>query len=352
MRIDRVFIKHFRNIEDCEFFPAPDINIFLGENAQGKTNIAEAIWIMTGARSFRTSKDKEMIPFLKENFEIGCDFFAAEREQSLKLKFLQGRNYSINKVDNKKIVEVAGNFCAVSFSPAHLELVKKAPSERREFLDSAICQIKPSYITTIRRYKRALLQRNAMLKSENKDALSVFDEVVATLCAEINKARCSYLKKLETKAREILLSMGGEDLSLTYSNSECDKDGYLSLFKKALQSDFLYKTSSVGAHREDIEIKIGTKSAKSYASQGQQRSIVLALKLAEGEILAAEKGETPVYILDDVLSELDKKRREFILLKLKDCQVFITCCNLNDVRKVYRGKVFTVDNGQIKEKKR
>lgn len=352
-------IENFRNIEQINIEPCENVNVIFGENAQGKTNIIEGIWLFTGCRSFRGAKDREMISFGKSKAKLSLDFFSDNRNQNLSVEIEEKRKISLNGIDFSNPAKSIGNFSAVVFSPAHLSLIKDGPAERRKFLDTAISQLRPQYALYLTKYNRVITQRNALLKDINTnsalyDMLDVFDEEAAMYAAKIAFYRKSYLEKLSDEVTEIYsgLSSGKEKFSLLYIQSEerenfTDKNAYLEKIKKARKNDIMTGTTSVGVHREDIEICINGNSARKYGSQGQQRSCVLALKLGEANMIKNTVSQQPVALLDDVMSELDISRQDYVLNHIKNWQVFITCCNVETIRNLKDGKSFHIKNGSV-----
>lgn len=370
MVVTRLGCQNFRNLRDGELFPCPGVNVIYGGNAQGKTNLLEGLWLFTGGHSFRGAKDVEL-PRLDtatgENAPtaaLALDFFSEGREQKALLQFENGRRSSvINGVKKKTGSALVGKVCAVIFSPEHLLLVKEGPARRRGFLDGALCQIRPSYAGMLHVYQRALSQRNALLKDigrfpELRDTLEVWDARLIQLGAAVMEERLRYVEKIAPQAQEIYrgISRGKEELSLSYAPSPRLPEGssqqdWIELFKTELRrteaSDVRSGFTSVGPHRDDLEITLGGLSARMYGSQGQQRSAVLALKLAEAQALSQLTGETPIVLLDDVMSELDQSRQDYLLNHLHGRQVFITCCSPETVSLQETGMRFRVEAGEV-----
>lgn len=357
MNIKKIKIENFRNIENLILYPCENVNVIFGKNAQGKTNLLEAIWLFCGAKSFRTYKEQEFIKISASFFKNELTFFDGERENIIKLSLSDKKEISFNGVKKRSNHELAGNFVAVSFVPTDLSFIKDGPEMRRKFLDGVICQIKPSYISLLHKYQKILLQRNALLKdvynnSELLDILDVWDKELSTVGIKIIKERKKYLSLLNEKAAFFYdgISGGKEKMECFYLSTIEDKEDEKAFIKKLREKrreDILKGFSSVGPHRDDIEVLINSISAKSYASQGQQRSIILTLKLAEGEIIKNETGKKPIFLLDDVMSELDEYRQDFILNHVKENQVFITCCDISSVLRLFSGKIFEIKGGKL-----
>lgn len=362
MTVNSVKIKNFRNIADLSFTADNGVNVIYGENAQGKTNILESIWLFTGCKSFRGAKDNELIKFGEDFAKINLDFCDNSREKKSEITITdKKKNASLNGVSLRSTAELIGSFYAVIFSPVHLSLIKDGPSARRKFLDTALCQLKPSYAEHLAGYKRALVQRNALLKdlhlnSELYDMLDTWDDQLARYSALVIKERLQYVDLLSDYSKSIYsgISENKESFSVFYSKNIFKdisvKDIYLSEIenlKNSRKEDILSKTSTVGPHRDDLDILINNVSARSFGSQGQQRSCALALKLGESEIIKKVTGETPVALLDDVMSELDEKRQDYVLNHINDRQVFLTCCDPSQVLRLCGGKSFLIKGGEI-----
>lgn len=360
MKVTSLELNNFRNFQKIKIEPHEGVNIFYGDNAQGKTNLLESIWLCTGAKSFRESKDSELIKF-NENFaKINLEFFSNERQQSVEIKFGEKKQVSLNKISDIQITKLSEAFNAVVFSPDHLSLVKAGPEMRRKFIDFALCSLKPSMGKLLNNYQRAVFQRNSLIKSQydktNFDfMLDMWEDTIAKLGSQICRQRNIYIEKLLPFAADFFdgLSNGKEKLNLYYSGKEFateDDSGYKKLKEILLQSrktDIEQHITSAGPHRHNLEIEINGISAKNFGSQGQQRSVALALKLAEASVLNQYSGEQPVVLLDDVMSELDSNRQNYILNCLKGLQVFITCCDVNQILNLTKGKAFNIKNGEV-----
>ncbi|MBQ5321608.1 MAG: DNA replication/repair protein RecF [Oscillospiraceae bacterium] len=354
MFIKEIKIENFRNIENLKMMPSENVNVIFGKNAQGKTNILEAIWLFCGAKSFRTYKEQEFIKLSSEYFKNEMIFFDGERDNNIKISLSQKKEVLYNGVKKKSAAEIAGNFTAVAFIPTDLMFIKGGPEIRRRFLDGVICQIKPSYISLLHKYNKILSQRNALLKdayynADIYDLLDVYDREMAKTGTKIINERKNYLYKLNEKASSFYdgISGGKEKMRCFYISSADDENEFYEKLKEKRREDIKQGFSSIGPQRDDIEVLIDEMSAKNYASQGQQRSIILTLKLAEGEIIYKETGKKPIFLLDDVMSELDEYRQDFILNHVKENQVFITCCDISSVLRLFSGKIFEIKEGKI-----
>lgn len=370
MKLDQILLTDFRNIENMSLFPDEGINVIYGDNAQGKTNLIEAIWLFTGNQSFRGAKTSELIRFNKEGCKLKILFSDSKRQQEAELFFGIKKKILLNHVDLKSSGELNGNFYAVVFSPAHLSLVREGPKFRRRFLDIAISQIRPQYEGYLSLYERLLEQRNALLKNYAgspllEENIEVWDIQLAKAGTILSIYRSDYVKKLRRLAGEIYggLSSKRENFDIYYQSTVFENlndiktytDETVGQYIKILRDNFLndvrMSSTSVGIHRDDLEILIDEKPARAFGSQGQQRSSVIALKLAEASLLKKATGENPVILLDDVMSELDVSRQSYILNHLKDMQVFITCCNNSDAVHLEKGRIFHIENGVLSEEK-
>ena len=364
MIVKRLQFDGFRNLHKGEIYPHSGVNVIFGTNAQGKTNLLEAIWLLSGNKSFRGSRESELINFNSEYAALRIDFFSEERDQNAELLLRRGKkDVKLNGVKKTSSAALIGKLCVVVFSPEHLSLVKSGPAQRRRFIDSAVCQIKPAYGETLAEYKKTLAQRNALLKdiplhSELLDTLEIWDYRLAVLGASIIRMRINYIEKLSERASQYHLgiSNGTEKLDIKYICSVprelCDtgisvRDVLSEKISLARADDIKDRVTSIGPHRDDIEILINGENARIYGSQGQQRSCVLSMKISEAELLKMACEQEPVILLDDVLSELDAKRQEYLLNKISDRQVFITCCEAASVERLKIGKLFEVKNGIV-----
>ncbi|MBR5780299.1 MAG: DNA replication/repair protein RecF [Clostridia bacterium] len=339
MHVEHLSLKNFRNAVDSEIEFSKGVNVICGANAAGKTNILEAIFYFAAGKSFRNCKDRELITFGNDKGNIAMRFFGNNAKTKMSATLSKGgrRVIKIGESAPLRMTEYIGRFRAVIFTPDHLSLVKGSPENRRRFLDLAISQSFPRYASTLSEYNRVLAQKNALLKRGNviDELLEVYNEKLAALAGTITVNRRKYINRLEREAKMFLADMSGgkEELTLSYQTQAGDletqeeiKEKYISLFAEKMQYEKDHFLAHYGAHKDDFSVVINKKSARMYGSQGQQRSAVLALKLAEGELSAKLTGEYPVFLLDDILSELDKDRKEYILSRITDRQVIITGC--------------------------
>ena len=358
--VKSIQLENFRNIKDAQLNFGEGINVITGENGQGKTNLIEALWLLTGGKSFRGSKDKDLIN--KDSSFARIVAVTADDEYENKIELLiadtenkKGRYAKFNDGTQKRAVTIVGKFYSVVFCPQHLTLVSGSPSLRRKFVDGAICQIYPNYIKTYKTFEKYLEQKNSLLKNCNKyptaefnSTLDIYNRNIAVLSCEIYKKRKEYIDMLCVKAKEYYskISSGREEIEFKYiSFAECEEDFYHKLCE-SIDADKRAGFSTCGVQREDIEIYIDGENAKEFASQGQQRSIVLGMKLAESDILKEICEINPVILLDDVLSELDFKRQEYLLENIEGKQVFISSCDENRIN-LASSRKYLVKNGEI-----
>ncbi len=360
MKIDKLKLTNFRSYEFAEVSFNENINYVVGKNAQGKTNLVEPIYIISTLKSFRNSKLVDCINENKEFAEIEADVIS-ENFGKKKIRFRinrEGENaffVNENKISQKK--DMYSHFYSVVFSPDELKLVKGAPDVRREFLDIDICQVSKVYSDLIDRYDKILQNRNKLLKfgknSKNLHIeLDVWDEQLALVGSQISKARANFVKKISDNAKNVMqkLSAGNEFLTIEYiglngESREEKTEYFLNELKAQRSKDIELGYTSVGVHRDDLKFYINNLEVKPYASQGQQRSVVLALKLAEMETIKDES-EEPTLILDDVFSELDLSRQRLLLEYLSTKQVFITSTNSKNLGGLNHSKI-RIKNSKI-----
>ena len=368
MKVNKIEFESFRNI-DKEIIEFSDgINVIYGENAQGKTNILEGIYLFARGKSFRAFKDKELIKFDKNIAYAKMEFQVKDDKTTLGVEIPknQVKKFYRNKVKVNKTAEIIGEFRAVLFCPSHLGIIKDAPATRRKFIDVAISQLRPVYLKMMTRYNQVLEERNAILKmmpeerAQNLELIDIYSEELASLCADIADIRNEYIKKLDYWVKIFFdeMTKGQESPKITYEanvnendfeNRESLKNRYLNLLKNNKEREFKYGATLFGIHKDDLKIEINGKDSRLYSSQGQQRSLALAMKMAEGEISREQKGEYPVFLFDDVLSELDDNRKAYILSNIKNRQVIITACDKSVFENSEGCNFINIENGQRKE---
>ncbi len=344
MKIVSLTAENYRNIEKQKIEFSDGVNLIIGKNAQGKTNVIEAIYTFARGKSFRGVADKKLIKF-------GCDYYFIEavyedkrRIQSLSYRYSEkGKVKKKNGIEEEKASDMLGNFRAVLFCPEHLMIVKGAPAERREFLNVGIAQNDIIYLKDYSLYGKILENRNALIKNAqktshfNENEIKVFSNQIAEWAAKIYIKRKEYIKRLDKYVNEVMkdISSGKESASLLYlSDIEADtyeeaREKYRGVFSGSIRKEIAFGTTMFGPHRDDMEILINKISARTYASQGQQRSLSLALKIAEGEVSKEINGEYPVFLFDDVLSELDSDRQRYIMSNTGGKQIIISACEQN-----------------------
>lgn len=343
MQVKRLQLKNFRNYGLLNTDFSEKFNIIYGNNAQGKTNLIEAIFLCASGRSHRTSRDDELVSNGAAGFEIKLELKdnSVNKEIHITYSKEQRKKVKINEVPIKRIGDLMGHLNAVMFSPEDLMIIKQGPAERRRFIDITLSQLKPSYFFDLQQYQKILFQRNCLLKKISIDekldgTLDVWNRHLVNVGSRIMKGRKEFVKKLNSlaAARHKTLTNNEEQLELNYNTSfdidpECFDSGIEEIFLKKLSEcrdrEILKGSTLIGPHRDDMDIVLDGVSTKIYGSQGQQRTTVLSMKLAEIDLIKQERGEYPVLLLDDVLSELDDKRKEYLLDSIEDVQTFITC---------------------------
>ena len=366
MKVERIALSGFRNYDEEMVQFEPAVNVICGPNAQGKTNLLEAVYLLTGAHSFRTRFDKELIGFDCDWASILADVESRDRTQTVKLLFQRGRGRQVTVNGAKKTSSsLAGLITAVLFSPDDLYLIKEGAAARRRLMDNAICQLRPGYASLLSDYNKLYENKTRILKDWREkpsllDVLDEFSDDLARCSARMIRYRASFVERLAAAAGPIHrdFSGGKEELSLTYKtvSSVTDprasaEDIYMQVIlhqRAHRQAELEAGQCLTGIHKDDLEIAINGMAARNYASQGQARTAALSIKLAEREIFKVETGEYPVLLLDDVLSELDVTRQEFVLNRIGGGQTLITCCEDEDISRRTGGRVFTVREGRIR----
>ena len=358
MQLSHLEIENFRNIAAAAIDFSPGVNILYGDNAQGKTNILEAIWLFCAGKSFRPAKDRDMIRENCDRARLRLLFYAFGRGQKCEIVLHQDKSKQtlLNGVKLKKLSELFGNVSAVLFAPEHLNIVDEGPEQRRRFLDIAISQLRPRYVADLVRYQKVMSQRNALLKDIRFSAdlipmLDAFDVQAAALADEIVRRRAAYLRRLSPIVSEIYQQMtkSREQLRLSYKASiRGTREEILAALSQNRKEDLLNGYSGIGPHRDDIEFFIDGRGVRLFGSRGQRRSCVICLKLAEQEILKQETGEYPILLLDDIMAELDPARQHFLLNRMDGKQVIITCCDKAVLASLEEGAAFHIAAGQAR----
>lgn len=353
MYISKIKLINFRNYEEQEITLHPNLNIFYGDNAQGKTNIIESIYLCSIGKSFRTSKEKELIKFDKDFTSVWIEYTKSDREGSIKIEIEQKKNIFVNGIRIKKLSELLGKLNIVIFTPDDIQILKEGPQKRRRFLDMMIGQLRPNYVHCLNLYNQTLEQRNNYLKQiklEHKpeEMLDIWDEKLAEYGEKIYFYREEFIHKIKQKINTIHKEITGdkEELEIEYESNCSNKQEYLALLKERRKLDILKGFTTKGVHRDDFMIYINHELVNVYGSQGQNRTAILSLKIAELQVIYDEIGEYPILLLDDFMSELDEKRRNSFLHYIKNTQVMITCTDKIEIIK-QNAKLFQVSKGEL-----
>ena len=359
MLVRSVSLIRYRSYSGLLMEPAPGINLLYGDNAQGKTNLLEAVYLCATAASHRGAKDREMIAFGSDEAHIRLEVEKKGIPTRIELHLNRDkkREAQVNGVPLRKISELLGLFHVVFFSPEDLKIIKSAPVERRAFLNVELCQLDGAYTRDLVDYKRTLTQRNALLKEMKSDRdftplLDAYDQRLAVSGERLMQARLVFTEELEEIVRNIHrdLTDGQEDLRIRYvpgaEMGRMEEKLFLSRDRDIYQG-----STSLGPQRDELEFTINGADVKHFGSQGQQRTTALSMKLAEIELVRRKLGEPPVLLLDDVLSELDAGRREKLLGSINGIQTFLTCTGLDDFvrRQVHADKKWKVTKGTLTE---
>ncbi len=366
MRIDSIALSGFRNFKEINCTFIPDVNVITGQNAQGKTNLLESVYLLAAGRSFRARSDRELIGFDAQSAAVRACVYTDGRDQTIALDLNRGRakRFSVNGVRQKSFSQMAGRFTAVLFCPDDLSIIREGAAARRRLLDGCICQLRPRYAAALSGFNRTYEQKTRILRDwrEKPDllaALDAYSEQLARFSAELIYYRAHFVRRLSEEAGKIhqAFSGGREALAVRYLTVKTVEDPMqpprtlypqlLAHWQNHRQAEIDAGQCLSGAHKDDLDIQINGLSAKSYASQGQTRTAALSLKLGEREIMFREKGEYPVLLLDDVLSELDADRQSFVLNRIAGGQVLITCCDEAGIFEKTGGKIIRVEKGTI-----
>lgn len=363
MYITEIALKNFRNYDNLKINPSPGINLIYGDNAQGKTNLIEAVYFCSMAKSFKFSPEMGFITFGKEKSELSVEYVSDGRKKVNNLQFekKKGKKLFINGVPVKRRIEFLGNLNVVLFSPQDMDTVKDSPFYRRRYIDLCAGQLRKKYLSALTDYNRTLSQKNKLLKEENAEkTLDIWNEKLAEYGSIIMWFRISLVNKIKEIIRPVFdeISEGKEEIKLKYLKTvQFDESGDISYIKQEFlnalnrhkEKEIREKTCLVGPHRDDLIFYINGKNAKIYGSQGQQKSIVLALKMVQAELFFQQTGEYPVLLLDDITSEFDIKRRKYLMKQLKNKQVIITGTEKSIIPEELGPKLFKVEKGIITE---
>ena len=357
MYLKEIELINFRNYEKADIKFNKNKNLIIGENAQGKTNLVEAAYLCAFSRSFRTSNATEFVKFGKDYAIIRIKSISDDIERVIDFTILKNGKKMV-KIDGKPIKKTAdllNNIVVVIFSPEDIGIIKDSPDKRRIFIDKELCQIRTGYYECLKNYKEALKNKNILLKnkeiSDIDGLLDVYDEQIVKYGSQIIDYRSAFIDMLADRSWEIQnkISNGKEKLEIKYKPSS-EKIYLRDRIKEARKKDKIRGYASVGPHRDDIEFYINDKDAHKYASQGQQRTVALSLKLAEVKLTKEIIGENPILILDDVLSELDLDRQNYLMEAINDIQLLMTATEVNDevLEKLKEKTIYCVHSGEIK----
>ena len=366
MQINRLTLQNFRNYAEQTVEFAPGSNVIVGENAQGKTNLLEAIVYLSCGRSNRARSDRELLRFGQQEARIASEIDSRDRQFSIEISLFHGkrRKITVNKVPAKRASELSGVLGTVFFCPEDLMLIRDGAAARRRFMDQSLCQLRPRYAAALAEYNRLYEHKTRILRDSEehpalRDTLPEFNEGLAVAGAVLIHYRARFCARLAEYAaashREC--SGGKEQLTLQYETVKSIKDPFaeqgvlieqlLAHQREHAQAELASRLCLSGPHKDDIAVEIGGENARQYSSQGQTRTAALAFKLAERDIYQEITGQSPVLLLDDVLSELDVHRQEFVLNRIGGGQVFITCCEEDRLGSLVAGKVLHVENGRV-----
>lgn len=359
MYVSTLTLNNFRNYEKQFIELSVGTNVFCGHNAQGKTNILEAIYMFCRGKSTRARQDTELIKFGEDFFRIEMSFNGNERDFKgvITANKLGKKAIKINNIPITKLSMLMSYFNAVFFTPEDLSLIKGSPAQRRRFIDSSLCQMYPSYLSSLVSYNKTLLQKNFLLKNMRSKhvysdpTLDVWNEALAKEGAKVAKYRIDFIENINNIAADIQSDISGEKLKVYYQpgiNSEPDEQAYYNYLQEHIRREVDNGSAQYGVQRDDIGIFINDNVARQYCSQGQQRTAALALKIAQGDYIKELKNEYPVYLLDDIMSELDINRRRYLWERIKGKQVIITCTDTDEIETPENSRLFYVENGAVK----
>ena len=362
MYIKDLHFINYRNYEKLDLELCNGVNIFTGNNAQGKTNVLEGIYYCSLAKSHRTSKDKELIKWNSDSAYVSINVIRTRLDKKIEIKiFKEGKKgANINSIKINKISDLIGVFNVVMFSPEDLIIIKGSPASRRKLLDMELCQLNHKYYYNLVQYNKVLNERNTLLKKWKDNDLSIidiYDMQLSKFGAYIVKERFEYIDKLNAKGKIIHcdITSGEEEIEFKYishvKNLENAEEELFRLLSESRKSDIERRTTLNGPHREDFNVYINKINARNFGSQGQQRTSVLTIKFSSMEIIKDLTGEYPVLLLDDVLSELDTKRQKYILNSIQHMQTIISCTGMEEINSYLNNnfKIFNVASGTVNQ---
>ncbi len=359
MYIKKLTLTGFRNYNEAELEFSPLTNVIYGNNAQGKTNILEAVYLFAQGRSHRAKTDKELVKFGEEFARLAIDFEDSDRSYNAQMQILKNgrKSVSVNHVHILKLSKLMNYLNVVMFSPEDLNLVKGSPNVRRRFIDSSVSQLYPAYLASLMEYNKTLNQKNCLLKNlkyrgkTSDPTLSVWNEQLAHNGAKIMQARAEFLDRINESAKIIQNEISGEGLCVKYLPSiKCDdisEETLYNYFEERTPREVEMASTQYGIQRDDIEIFVNDREAKLFGSQGQQRTAALSMKIAQADYIKEIKGEYPVLLLDDIMSELDINRRMYLSERIKDKQVLITSTDTDLIDKTTDTRLFRIENGMV-----
>ncbi len=354
MNITKIKLENFRNYTNQEIIFNNGINVIYGNNAQGKTNILEAIFLCSIGKSFRTNKDKELVKINEDFAKINIEYEKSDRKGKIEYIISDKKNISINGVKIKKLSELLGNINSIIFSPDDMEILKDGPQKRRKFLNMLISQLRPRYLFNLNDYNKTLEQRNNYLrqiKYENKpkNMIDIWNEKLANHAQIIYEYRKEFVDKLLKKIVNIHknITNNSEQININYISEFKNKEEYIKKLNEKLNKDIERGYTSTGIHRDDFEVYINGKNINLYGSQGQFRTAILSLKLSELYVIYDEVGEYPILLLDDFMSELDENRRKKFVENITDAQVILTGTH-KLILENFNYNIYNVKDGQVK----
>lgn len=359
MYISSLSLSNFRNYSSEKIEFSPYTNVIYGDNAHGKTNILEAVYIFSQGRSHRAKSDRELIKFNEDFAKLSLDFHDSGRDYKAVIRMVKNgkKNISVNHVQITKLSMLMNYLNVVMFSPEDLDLVKGSPSSRRRFIDSSVSQLYPGYLTSLIDYHKALGQKNSLLKTlkfkgiKSDVMLSVWNEQLAIEASKIMEYRREFVNLIDKFASKIQKEISGETLKISYSPGirceETDKSSIFRYLERNQRREIDFAAAQIGIQRDDLNISINGKEARVYASQGQQRTAALSMKIAQADYIQSVKGEYPVLLLDDIMSELDINRRMYLSQKIRDKQVLITSTDTDLIESTQDTRLLHIKNGSV-----
>ncbi len=360
MYIESITASNFRNLLNLDVKLNKGVNIFYGNNAQGKTNILESIYVCGTGRSHRTRIDSRLVNFNEQECHVRLFCVKGKRRDRIDLhvKKDEKKGIAVNGIAIKKSGELFGTLLTVIFSPEDLGLVKEGPSERRRFMDMELCQMSNVYYHDLQQYYKVLKQRNSLLKEiqknpKLKETIFVWDSQLEKYGKRLISARRNFISKLSdiSALKHEKITRGSEILKIEYK-PDCIEENFSKKLSSGIDRDILYGNTGQGPHKDDIIFTVNGCDVKLFGSQGQQRTTALSTRLAEIDIIEGETGEKPVVLLDDVFSELDESRQKFLIESIADTQIIITCTGIEDIVRNYikNAGIYYVENGNIMKK--